>query len=59
MSSKELEKTLDALENEVLEEYDCPTECTYLSIDVDDAQEKVFNDFDFSLTSIKSSSLTT
>ena len=33
--------------NEVLEEYDCPTECTYLSIDVDDAQEKVFNDFDF------------
>tara|TARA_Y100000004_G_scaffold195090_1_gene261275 strand:- start:1770 stop:2408 length:639 start_codon:yes stop_codon:yes gene_type:complete len=33
--------------NEHLELLDCPTQIDYLSIDVDDAQLKVFNDFDF------------
>jgi len=33
--------------NEVLDDYNCPEEIDYLSIDVDDAQLKVFNDFDF------------
>ena len=33
--------------NEVLDKWSCPTEIDYLSIDVDDAQIKVFNDFDF------------
>ena len=33
--------------NEVLDKSNCPTEIDYLSIDVDDAQMKVFNDFDF------------
>lgn len=33
--------------NSVLEENDCPLEIDYLSIDVDDAQMQVFNDFDF------------
>tara|TARA_B100002019_G_scaffold256463_1_gene239870 strand:- start:1384 stop:2022 length:639 start_codon:yes stop_codon:yes gene_type:complete len=33
--------------SEHLELLDCPTQIDYLSIDVDDAQLKVFNDFDF------------
>ena len=33
--------------NEVLEEWNCPKEIDYLSLDVDDAQLKVFNDFNF------------
>jgi hypothetical protein len=33
--------------NDVLEEHGCPDECTYLSLDVDDAQDKVFSDFNF------------
>ena len=33
--------------NDLLEKNNCPEECTYLSFDVDDAQEKVFNDFNF------------
>ena len=33
--------------NELLDLLDCPVEIDYLSIDVDDAQLKVFNDFDF------------
>lgn len=34
--------------NFLLEDNNCPEEIDYLSIDVDDAQWKVFNDFDFS-----------
>ena len=34
--------------NEVLEHCSCPTEIDYLSIDVDDAQLKVFTEFDWS-----------
>jgi SAM-dependent methyltransferase len=33
--------------NEILEEANCPTEIDYLSFDVDDAQEKVFEELDF------------
>lgn len=33
--------------NDLLDEYNCPVEIDYLSIDVDDAQMKVFNDFNF------------
>tara|TARA_B100000085_G_scaffold241550_1_gene232426 strand:- start:104 stop:751 length:648 start_codon:yes stop_codon:yes gene_type:complete len=33
--------------NEVLDKWSCPSEIDYLSIDVDDAQLQVFNDFDF------------
>tara|TARA_Y100000004_G_scaffold76544_2_gene86118 strand:- start:267 stop:962 length:696 start_codon:yes stop_codon:yes gene_type:complete len=33
--------------NEILEESDCPTEIDYLSFDVDEAQEKVFEELDF------------
>lgn len=33
--------------NEVLHEYNCPKQIDYLSIDVDDAQIEVFNEFDF------------
>jgi hypothetical protein len=33
--------------NDLLEQNNCPREIDYLSFDVDDAQEKVFNEFDF------------
>ena len=39
--------------NEVLDEWNCPTKIDYLSIDVDDAQMKVFNDFDFNKYNFK------
>lgn len=34
--------------NELLEQCNCPEKMDYLSFDIDDAQEKVFNEFDFS-----------
>ncbi len=34
--------------NELLAQHDCPTSIDYLSFDVDAAQEKVFDEFDFS-----------
>lgn len=33
--------------NTLLKSYDCPEEIDYISLDVDDAQKKVFDDFDF------------
>lgn len=41
------EDLLDKNINDVLQDLNCPAKCTYLSLDVDDAQEKVFEDFDF------------
>jgi hypothetical protein len=41
------ENLLDKNINDVLQDLNCPEKCTYLSLDVDDAQEKVFEDFDF------------
>ena len=33
--------------NTILESYNCPLNVDYISLDVDDAQQKVFDDFDF------------
>jgi hypothetical protein len=47
------ENLLEKNINNVLEEHKCPPKIDYLSIDVDDAQLKVFNDFDFNKYSFR------
>tara|TARA_B100000929_G_C15224558_1_gene323989 strand:- start:149 stop:553 length:405 start_codon:yes stop_codon:yes gene_type:complete len=39
--------------NEILEKYNAPKKMDYLSFDVDAAQEKVFNELDFSVYSFR------